>query len=187
MKRTNRKDSIIKVLTIIYTELTDDLRNEISSTINDLAGKYSESKNNHKAYAEYISIDAESKLRGMKFKNESALHKYIGKNFRHEHVVPKNAIRLALEYWKKNPSTCTSDINEIMEAFSGCAIILPEEDKRLHRKTHNNIDNKTGKFCLLDFDKEARYLKPKDKGEKIQLKDFNPKSYLSIPTSHNAG
>ena len=177
MKNKDRKESIVNVIEIIYKNLDKDLRTEISSTINDLVGKYSEAKTNHKAYAEYISTEALEKLErdlGRSSINASDLHKFISKkdnNFRHEHIVPKNAIRLALEF--RDESKIIS-IPELLEEFSGCTIILAkEEDTRLTKKTHPHIDPITGEFCLKNFKKQQRYAEAK--GKPIKLVKFTPK------------
>lgn len=177
------KDEIVDLIVYIYNNFTLDSRNNIKGVIRDLIGKYSEPTKNHRYHAEYISVEAKSMLKNKtkdgKFKNASELNTYIQKNFRHEHMTPKDSIRSVFEYMANNnqPLTILS-VTDALNTFSKCAIITLEEDGQLLKLKHPAIVNNEA-VDLKNFDIELRYSELHTKTKvKIELVKFVAVSYL---------
>lgn len=176
------KDEIVDLIVYIYKNFELEKRDNIKGVINDLIGKYSESTKYHRAYAEYISVAAESALQKAKntniFKNISQLNTYLQKNFRHEHMTPKESIRTIFEHMAAKSQLTRKSVVDALDKCSKCAIITLAEDKLLAKKTHPDINN-NGMVNLENFDHKRRYSEDSTKnGEKIELVMFDGNQFL---------
>lgn len=179
-----RKDEIVKIIDFIYKEFEN--RENISDIIQDLIGKYSEPRRNHKFCAKFISQNAKKELRKSinelkKLKTNISLseaHKILGALV-HEHMTPKYAVFNLLE--KNKDTNNATYIRMILEKCCETSLITKDENSRLKKTEHRDLIEYN--FDYEKFNIKSRYEKnnfrdAKKEADEIILEEFNIHDFL---------
>lgn len=179
-----RKDEIVKTINFIYEKF--DNRENISDIVQDLIGKYTEPRRNHKFAAKFISQNAKIELRKSiseikKTKTNISLseaHKALGVLV-HEHMTPKHAI---FNIFEKNTDTKSpAYIRTILETCCKTSLITKDENSRLRKTEHPDLIGYN--FDHTKFNIKSRYKKEyfrdaKKEADEIILEEFNIQEFI---------